>query len=498
MRPDILDTEPNPDKAEKKLHIAIDRVKGSDAHPARQAVDDRDLQGARARVSIAEPVHERGRSLRDDAPALADGSDGAGYAERDRDHVRPAQHDEASRDARARRDRAEGARGADEARELHRQHAMGRREQGQPGGDSERRAPRPRRSSSSGRAAHQQRASAAVVAGAARRATSARQIELLSRAATEYKLAATGWQGYLKQDENAPDAYESRYWNADARDHYVRIQVTLHNAAPKLYPEPSKKDIDEALAAAVDVRDSNEDDKYLDNAALFVVDVSDVDRDLAYARFKETGGTSGIEQREEVKFDGTDPATRNGRSRSDARRSFCRASTRATSTSTSCRRTSTRRSTASSTSTSSRIRISSTANSTSRSSASTPMWQDHCAKDEYGYKAWEKLITMSNLERATPIEVDPRSPRREKAHSCAVTAEQASGGGQDRRARSRKKPRTSRRVRSSKRRARRQGRPAVQEPRRAGEDAGRGRRLASSTRRRSAQRPRAATHRKAR
>src|SRR5262249_53596927 len=27
MRPDILDTEPNPDKAEQKLHVAIDRVK---------------------------------------------------------------------------------------------------------------------------------------------------------------------------------------------------------------------------------------------------------------------------------------------------------------------------------------------------------------------------------------------------------------------------------------------------------------------------------------
>jgi len=27
------------------------------------------------------------------------------------------------------------------------------------------------------------------------------------------------------------------------------------------------------------------------------------------------------------------------------------------------------------------------------------MWKDHCGKDEYGYRAWEKLITMSNLER---------------------------------------------------------------------------------------------------
>ena len=47
----------------------------------------------------------------------------------------------------------------------------------------------------------------------------------LNRALAEYKLAALGWQGYLKQDENAPDAYESRYWLADARNKQVRIKV---------------------------------------------------------------------------------------------------------------------------------------------------------------------------------------------------------------------------------------------------------------------------------
>ena len=136
-----------------------------------------------------------------------------------------------------------------------------------------------------------------------------RQLELLSRSLSEYKLAAIGWYGYLKQDENAPDAYESRYWLADARHEVVVLEVALHKLAPQKYQEPVKKDVDDAMTAAVDVRDSNEDDKYLDNAAFFVVDVSDVDRDLAYQRFddKQPGG---IQKRDAVKFDTDDVSTR--------------------------------------------------------------------------------------------------------------------------------------------------------------------------------------------
>ena len=54
---------------------------------------------------------------------------------------------------------------------------------------------------------------------------------LLERALTEYKLAAQGWDGYLKQDVNAPDAYESRYWLADA-DHNVVVILVSSSRRP--------------------------------------------------------------------------------------------------------------------------------------------------------------------------------------------------------------------------------------------------------------------------
>ena len=178
------------------------------------------------------------------------------------------QRHEAPGHARARRDRAEGARGAHQARELRRQHAVGRREQGQPRGDPERRAPRARRSPPGGRAAHEQRQARS---SPRRRAPNepGSSSSSCSRAPPSTSSPRIGWSGYLKQDENAPDAYESRYWLADARHQYVRIAGRPPQGRRRsTYPEPSKKDIDEALAAAIDVRDSNEDDKYLDNAAL--------------------------------------------------------------------------------------------------------------------------------------------------------------------------------------------------------------------------------------
>ena len=83
----------------------------------------------------------------------------------------------------------------------------------------------------------------------------------------------------------------------------MRIEVKLHEVAPKDLSGADGRRWTRRAQAAVDVRDSNEDDKYLDNAAFFVVDIGDVDRDLAFQRFEETRGTAGIEKRDDVKFD---------------------------------------------------------------------------------------------------------------------------------------------------------------------------------------------------
>ncbi len=130
------------------------------------------------------------------------------------------------------------------------------------------------------------------------------QLRLANYALQEYKLAALGWLGYIKQDENAPDAYKSRYFYADALHNQVRLEVKLHNYDPRQFPEPSSQDIASAIAAAVAVRDSEEDDQFIDNAGLFVVDLADVDRDLAYQRWRDTSGTQGIEERKGPKLEG--------------------------------------------------------------------------------------------------------------------------------------------------------------------------------------------------
>jgi outer membrane protein assembly factor BamD (BamD/ComL family) len=51
-----------------------------------------------------------------------------------------------------------------------------------------------------------------------------------------------------------------------------------------------------------------------------------------------------------------------------------------------------------------------------------PMYKDHCGKDEYGYRAWEKLISMSNLTR--DAERSRQLAEAEKNHSCAVNETQ--------------------------------------------------------------------------
>ncbi|HLK40904.1 MAG TPA: hypothetical protein VKU41_29325, partial [Polyangiaceae bacterium] len=132
------------------------------------------------------------------------------------------------------------------------------------------------------------------------------KLRLTTYAMQEYKLAAIGWLGYLKQDENAADAYKSRYFYADALHNEVRLEVALHGFDPKQYPEPASQDIAVAEQAAIDVRDSDEDDQFIDNAGLFVVDLADVDRDLSFQRFRDSAGAQGIEPRKEPKLVGPD------------------------------------------------------------------------------------------------------------------------------------------------------------------------------------------------
>jgi hypothetical protein len=424
MRPDILDTEPNPDKAEKKLHVAIDRVKDPKLIPQDKpwtieiyralALEFRSLNQFSNAVEVYETMLQRwpmDPTAPDTQNAIAETYDQLNMSKR----PGTPEHDAIAQKALEARTKLANYIGNTPWVDANKDNpaAIANAERLVRGGLRQ------------AAAQHTNNGKAALLA-AQDTNDQARQIELLSRAATEYKLAATGWYGYLKQDENAPDAYESRYWLADARHQAVRIQVVLHGVAPKQFPEPSKKDIDEAIASAVDVRDSNEDDKYLDNAAFFVVDISDIDRDLAYQRYVDTQGTSGVEQRKEIKFDSTDEATR--KPLKEPMPAVVQQSVNARDE---------------------YVHIVPPNLDTAHHGLEyeyysaeqyflygqfdvarqrfTPMWHDHCGKDEYGYRAWEKLITMSNLERDAQESI--KLAEAEKAHSCAFNPEQAGKAG---------------------------------------------------------------------
>jgi tetratricopeptide (TPR) repeat protein len=423
MRPDILDTEPRPEVAEKKLHIGIDRVKDNNLIPQDKpwtieiyralALEYRSLNQYANATEVYETMLTKwpmDPTAPDTQNSIAETYDQLNLLKR----PGTPEHDAIAQKALEARTKLANYIGNTPWTDANKDNpaALQNAERLVRGGLRQ------------AAAQHTNNGKAGLTA-AGETNDPGRQLELLSRAATEYKLAAIGWYGYLKQDENAPDAYESRYWLADARRQYVRIGVVLHKVAGKTYPEPAKKDIDDALAAAMDVRDSNEDDKYLDNAAFFVVDISDVDRDLAYQR-AEAGGAGGVEQRNEIKFDSTDEAVRKPlrdpipavvQQSMTARDDYVKL-------------------------------VPPTLDVQHRSNdyqyyvaeqyflygqfdqarvRYEPMWKEHCGKDELGYKAWEKLITMSNLERDAKKSIELAEA--EKAHTCAFNPEQAGKAG---------------------------------------------------------------------
>jgi tetratricopeptide (TPR) repeat protein len=119
--------------------------------------------------------------------------------------------------------------------------------------------------------------------------------EAFETALEEYRLAAKAWGGYLLQDENAEDAYESRFWLADAYTNSVLITTQLGR-------DPDPEEVKLALQMARDVRDSNEDDKYLQPAAMMVVRIPQQIVALNYERSEE--GKGGFPKRSELKTQG--------------------------------------------------------------------------------------------------------------------------------------------------------------------------------------------------
>jgi hypothetical protein len=235
------------------------------------------------------------------------------------------------------------------------------------------------------------------------------QRALIEKAIAEYKLAETGWAGYLAQDPTALDAYESRFWLADAMYWPVVLSVTLERS-------PVPDDVARARAASVDVRDSNEDDRYLQPSAYYVVTLADKVLEDENRKFETTSGRQGIEKREKVKTLGEgDSAT------------VVREDVPAPIASAICSRDEYNE----------RLPLDRDPQKNGLLYAFQagdmyfvygqfpeararlkPLYDQYCGKNEWGFKAWEKLFSMAALENNIP-----ESRKLAEGKSCAFDEE---------------------------------------------------------------------------
>ncbi len=235
------------------------------------------------------------------------------------------------------------------------------------------------------------------------------QQTLLRKAVDEYQMAAKGWGAYIDQDPNAIDAYESRFWQADALYWNTVLQLELGQI-------PSDDEIDRAQLAAKQVRDSNEDDKFLQPSAFYLVVLADRVLEAKHREYEQTGGSAGVARRNEVEFEGED----------SARRAVVVELPREVKAVVSAR--------------DDYIRRVEPRNDPQKNgplyafqaadymflygqfALAQPRFESimdaNCGKNEWGYKAWEKLISMSNFQgNAT------RSRELVDGKSCAFDAE---------------------------------------------------------------------------
>lgn len=223
-----------------------------------------------------------------------------------------------------------------------------------------------------------------------------KQREVLRRAEAEYALAADAWLLAVQKDNGGPAPRDGLFWLADARRHRLRIQA-VQVGEDTAAVAPTRGDINEALAASVAALATRGCDN-VGQAAFFVVDLIDLDRDMAFLRNERTHGASGVPKRKEVQFDSNDLMTRNVVSAPMpgvvqnailARDLYV-------------------------------ARVPPAEDLLQVAPAYRyyggeqhvlyghfdearrrlqPLWTERCGKDEYGYKAWEQLMVMANLER---------------------------------------------------------------------------------------------------
>jgi len=252
-------------------------------------------------------------------------------------------------------------------------------------------------------------------------------LENLRKSREEYQLALKGWRAYLAQDPDAADAYESKYWIADSLH---KIVVVTNAMGEKLDP----KQVKDARDAAIEVRDSNLDDKYLKYAAFFAVDVYDRLADENLEAYKKSGCMpgSGVEVVEDPTQEPGDAcvaeSVKDAREekriwirpvpevivlRMKEREDFVAKVPKSLDPENNALRY--------------RYQVADTLYAYGRWSEATPrfeqIWKENCGKNDSGFDAWYRLVVMSNLQEDTTRSLELVKATEGKA-SCAITEEQ--------------------------------------------------------------------------
>ena len=215
------------------------------------------------------------------------------------------------------------------------------------------------------------------------------QRALIEKSIAEYRLAEKGWFAYLEQDPAASDAYDSRFWLADARYMVVVLQVALERT-------PTPTEVESARVALVAARDSNEDDRYLQPAAFYLVNLAEQVLKDANRAYEQSGGARGVAPRLEVQF------VEQGGNRSVVTETLPSAVMEAVTARDEYN---------------ARIPLSQDPERNGMLYAYQaadyffvygqfqearrrlePVYKAYCGQNEWGYRAWEKLISMSNFE----------------------------------------------------------------------------------------------------
>lgn len=232
---------------------------------------------------------------------------------------------------------------------------------------------------------------------------------VLTKAIEEYRLAAKGWSAYIDQDPNAIDAYESRFWLADALYWNVVLQIELEEM-------PSGDEIRAAQLAAKEVRDSNEDDKFLQPSAFYLVVIADRVLEARYREYEQSGGTRGVERRDAVGFEGD----------GDARKVVSVQLPEEVTGAVTARDEYNQRVEAPQDAQNNRPLYAFQAADyyfvygqfKQAEARFVPIMDLNCGKNEWGYRAWEKLISMSNFQGNAA-----RSRELVEGKSCAFNEE---------------------------------------------------------------------------